>query len=779
MPNNSRALTAARWLLMSTVLVPVLMSTGFFFPYITLRTVFFRTVVDLVAGIFIYLIATREHGSRSRRDLFLWSFVAFTVASGIAAAVSSARNRAMFGDFERMGGVWALLHFLMYYAMLRVFFGEREWRMFLRLSVGVSALVALFAAIQFQVSFAGTPYAGTFYSAVHSTIGNPGMLGMYLFFGVGFAAYLALTASTRKGQLLYTAVALLDLYGIVLSQNRTTLLGVVAALGIGAIVYALTGTRRRGLVLGLALGVFALFSAGLAVAIKAPESAIARQLPGIFNRAAQTTLAGPDAIRFLQWRAAVEGFKDHPIVGYGPENFHLAWSAHFQPALYGKITEERIDRAHNAILEVLATTGLIGILTFMAMWGALFYAIWRAGKDGRLTPGSVSYFMALFSGYLVILAFWFLDINSAPQWLAACAMFGFVNSGAPLLEFGAREPMTGRSRMIMAGGGVVLLAAMWLHSYETLRVAHILYRTQAVDKDIPTTMQDYFRVFDSPVPQTSHTPLMFSRYMSLVVTRSPQMDPSLRSLMDTAFARGIVEMERERKRDPLNELVYIQQARLSLLASSYYHLPQYYDYAIATLQKAVALNPRRMQPRMILAYALMMGGRYDEARGQLLQAKSIYAQSGQVYYYMGHLLRLQKDFPAAAAALDTSIALRYDGMSDVYLAVVEGLQKEGRFADAARLLEKLLAMKIPAYSADGSSTLRVQTGSEELQFLARLPVMWAQANDSARVKIAVGNLLLADSSFRGPVGEFTADYRAGRLSEWVDAGTLYPRSAPR
>lgn len=779
MPNNSRALTAARWLLMSTVLVPVIMSAGFFFPYITLRTVFFRTVVDLVVGIFIYLVATREHESRTRRDLFLWGFMAFTVASGIAAAFSSARNRSMFGDFERMGGVWALLHFLMYYAMLRVFFGEREWKQFLKLSVGVSAIVALFAVVQYQVSFSGTPYAGTFYSAVHSTVGNPGMLGMYLFFGVAFAAYLALTAQTRTAQVIFSAIALLDLYGIVLSQNRTTLLGVVAALGVGALVYSVTGTRRRGLVLGIMLGVAALFSTALAIAIKAPGSAVAQQLPGIFNRAAQTTMAGPDAIRFLQWRAAVEGFADHPIVGYGPENFHLAWSAHFQPALYGKITEERIDRAHNAVLEVLTTTGLIGILSFLTMWGALFYAVWRAGKEGRLTPGSVSYFLAMFSGYLVILVFWFLDINSVPQWLAACAMFGYVNSGAPILEFGERQPLTSRSRLLMGAGGFVLLAALWLHSFETMRVAHILYRTQAVDKDIPTTIHDYFRVFASPAPQTSHTPLMFGRYMSLVVSRSPQLDPSLRNLMDSAFARGIVEMERERQRDPLNELVYIQQARLSLLASSYYRLPQYYDYAIATLQKAVSLNPRRMQPRMVLAYALMMGGKYDEARGQLLQAKSIYAQSGQVYYYMGHLLRLQKDFPAAAAALDTAISLRYDGASDVYLGVIEGLLSEGKFADAARLMEKYLGLRVRTYRPEGSRVLRVQQLSEEMRFLARLPVMWAQANDSARVGSAISNLLLADSGFRVPAEKFTADFRSGNLSDWIESGTLSPGSAPR
>ncbi len=777
MPNNSRALTAARWLLMSAVLVPLLMWKGLFFPYIGARTIFFRTVVDLVVGIFIYLVATRDHEARARRDLFLWAMIAFTVASGISAAFSSARNRAIFGDFERLGGVWALLHYLMFYAMLRVFFGEREWKLFLKLTVGVSAIVAGIAILQYQLAYAGTPYAGTFYSAVFSTIGNPGMLGMYLFFGVGFATYLALTADSRRTKVVFVLIALVDLYGIVLSQNRTSILGIVAAVGSGALAYSLLGSRRRGLVLGVALGVGALFAGGLAIAIKAPNSAIAHQLPGIFNRAAQTTMGGPDAIRWLEWRAAVQGFADHPIIGYGPENFHLAWSAHFQPDLYGKITEERIDRAHNAVLEVLATTGLLGAIAFLAMWAFLFHAVWRSARDGRVSGAGASFFMGLFAGYLVILLFWFLDINSVPSWLAACAMFAFVNSGDSALEFGPRRALTRRSYLLMAGGGLVLAAALWLHSYETLRVSHLLYRSQT-GRDIPSTLTDYFDVFASPAPQTSHTPTMYGRYMSMVVQQTPRMDIRTRKLVDLAFARGIVEMERERQRDPLNELIYIQQARLSLLAASYYQLPQYYDYAIATLKRAVALNPRRIQPRMVLAYALMMGGKFDEARAQLLQAKSIYAKSGQVYYYMGHLLRLQKDFPAAAAAIDTSFALNYKGSSELYMAVVEGLKKEQKFADAAKLMEKYLASRVSSYRPEGSRVLRVEPAGEDVQMLARLPILWARANDSARVQQAIGNLLLADSGFRAQTAKFTDDYRRGQLASWIDAETLAPRVLP-
>jgi hypothetical protein len=127
MNSDTLPFRVGRWLLYGTLLTPLLVVPAFFFPYVTFRTVVFRVLVEVALGIFLWLLSTHRYVTRGDRDLFLWALIAFTVASAISAAFSPARNRSMFGDFERMGGGWSLLHFLVYYVLLRVFLRDRDW----------------------------------------------------------------------------------------------------------------------------------------------------------------------------------------------------------------------------------------------------------------------------------------------------------------------------------------------------------------------------------------------------------------------------------------------------------------------------------------------------------------------------------------------------------------------------------------------------------------------------------------------------------------------------
>src|SRR6185437_12185530 len=109
---------------------------------------------------------------------------------------------------------------------------------------------------------------------------------------------------------------------------------------------------------------------GAAIIRSFPTSSIAQHLPTVLLRLASTNPAGSDESRTMQWRAAIEAFKDRPLLGYGLENHHLAWSAHFDPDIQ-RVDTEIFDRTHNQFLEVLATTGIVGSVAFLAIWLAI------------------------------------------------------------------------------------------------------------------------------------------------------------------------------------------------------------------------------------------------------------------------------------------------------------------------------------------------------------------------------------------------------------------------
>jgi tetratricopeptide (TPR) repeat protein len=285
---------------------------------------------------------------------------------------------------------------------------------------------------------------------------------------------------------------------------------------------------------------------------------------------------------------------------------------------------------------------------------------------------------------------------------------------------------------------------------------------------MPTTLHAFFEVFDSPAPQTSHTPFLFGRYMGWLVPQlnPSQLTPANRHLLDSAFALGITEMERERKRDPRNELIYLQQSRLALLASQSYGLPVYYGYAVKALREAVRLSPRRVQPKLVLGYTLMMGKQFDEAKIQLDAARAIYPTSGQIYYYIGELHRLQADPVGAGAALDTSLTLGYFGPSEVYFATMGALQKAGKYEEAARLGEAYLTAAQPGYKPDGTTKKINPASIGIVPVMARLPWLWAKAGNKTRALAAVRNFRAAYFTGAASADRFEKELASGKASEW-------------
>jgi O-antigen ligase len=58
---------------------------------------------------------------------------------------------------------------------------------------------------------------------------------------------------------------------------------------------------------------------------------------------------------------------DKLFLGWGPENFLVAWNQHFDPEIFFHDTAS-LDRAHNKLLDVLVMNGIFGLLAYLAIW---------------------------------------------------------------------------------------------------------------------------------------------------------------------------------------------------------------------------------------------------------------------------------------------------------------------------------------------------------------------------------------------------------------------------
>jgi O-antigen ligase len=310
------------------------------------------------------------------------------------------------------------------------------WRFLFNWQLGIALLLSLAALAQvYGVSLFPSIIAKC---RVDATLGNPSFLAFILVMSILVAAGFLARSFLKPGQqrsststtildqtrwkhpdkdwavigtrVFWFAVMALGIFIVIQTGTRAGLLGLVA--GALAMPFALLiwGNRQ-------ALKPLALTSGGILLAVGTlytiDQTAGLPVAPGCENQTASARLthlanatiedASPDAsfnIRLASVKAGLLGFAERPVFGWGPENFGYVFDRHVEAQIFkhGSFVQ---DKAHNQVVEELATRGIIGALAFLFMWAALARAVLRR----RRPPGEE----ALAYGILGALAAYFVQ----------------------------------------------------------------------------------------------------------------------------------------------------------------------------------------------------------------------------------------------------------------------------------------------------------------------------------------------------------------------------------
>lgn len=774
------ALPEASWrsaiiaLLLASLLVPLVVGYGFFFPYVVPRNIFFRVVVEL--GVAAVVIAVCFSGRRFdlHDEPIFWSLLAFVAASLVSAIFAPAPMHSLFGDFERMGGVWAWLHLLLFFLLLRTLRDE-DWPWILNGALIVSVIVSLIAVVE-QTQGASAQTAGVAAPST-ATVGNSGLLAAYLLMGIGIAAYLAST--TARFRLLYLAAAFLDLVALVLAQNRSTLVGLVAAALLGAVIYAALTKNRTSRILvpsaAIAVGIAVI---GSAVIVRSfPGGAFARHVPMVFERLAATDPGGADESRTLQWRAAIEGFKDRPVLGYGPESYNLVWSAHFDPDIY-RYNTDVYDRTHNQYLETLATGGLVGIIAFAAIWLAIAVTLSRAFRAGRLTAASLAVLCGAQLAYGIHLALWFFDLNSTMVWILVGALISSRGTvGSVVLEPTARDARIPAGKPAVAAVALaILVGALVWEGYVPLRAARALANIDSPRGSLANTLSQYEILERSPPRQTGHTPMIMGEFLASLRPRQAQWerDPQQRAQLNHVLTQSLDAFAREIRRDPLNDRLYTQQASLLMFATAVRKSPAYRQQAIDALHKAIDLSPRRIEQWLALAGIYLRENDYERAIVVLNDAIKQDPMLGEPRYRLASAYLGAGKSDSALVMLQSSLRLGYVGPPEPYLAIGKRLEFSGRSNSAAKLYSGYLEAKYSKAVWDRGEPIDRPVPSADLALAAHLPLLYVRSRESDLAIKSAAALSAFDPSRAPIVDRFVSDLGARRRGNWIARASLLP-----
>lgn len=346
-----------RWLILTTGFVTTFMVWLDLADPINLPKMFILTLFSAwMFGTIAVAIFYRRAKSLS---LGQWVLIAFAFAIFLAALLTDVRYTAFFGASHRNNGVLSYLALATVAMASMMSFRSSDVGQIRSGVVVLGGIMSLYGLLQVlgHDFFAWT----NAYGRVIGTLGNPDFMSAII--GVTAIATLWFVFSTKVTWLRIGAVALL-LLEIFVVKKTGSMQGLLA-FAFGFVVVTISVLWQKNMRVGLVASVAALVAAVPIVLALFNMGPLASHL---FRSSLRS--------RMDYWHAAFSMFKAHPLIGVGIERFGENYGQ-YAPQNQFSIAQSS-DNAHNVILHLLATGGLLVILPYLFLIGLIFWTAIRA-----------------------------------------------------------------------------------------------------------------------------------------------------------------------------------------------------------------------------------------------------------------------------------------------------------------------------------------------------------------------------------------------------------------
>jgi len=407
-----------------TLLTPLLLCKGLYFPFVSGKIIFFKIVVEL--ALLFYLIAflidpkNKEFKFKEtfKNPIFL-SVCIFCLLFFLSSFWGINTKFSLFSNYERGDGGFQALHYLIFFFLLvSLFRKEKDWKILFIISIIISLFVCFYALGQFFeakcIASAGADEAArqachpnTFMAAnqrVSGTLGNSSYLAVYLLFHLFFLGYLISREKIKELNFVWGAIAIFELVVLFLTQTRGVFLGILGAVLLWILLTFIFSSRIKDKklfkILLIIIGVIALCLASLWLVSRVQPHSVAARFINVLK---PTNLTNSLKDRFWVWGEAITAIIERPF-GWGPENFPQPFDKYYNPKLFG--VESWFDRVHNIYLDYTLIGGIPLLLAFLAIFFFAYRQIYKNLKNSLNSKNYKSYifyslFFILITAYLI------------------------------------------------------------------------------------------------------------------------------------------------------------------------------------------------------------------------------------------------------------------------------------------------------------------------------------------------------------------------------------------
>jgi O-antigen ligase/Tfp pilus assembly protein PilF len=649
-------------------LLPFLVTTSMYFPYITGKNFAFRIIVELMLCAYA-LLAVAVPAYRPRRS---WVFVAmgvFTVVVGLADMLGVAPLRSFWSNYERMEGFIAILHLAAYLLVVgSIMKAEKLWERLFNLSVLASMGVCVYAFSEIATSS----------TRADATLGNATYLAVYLLFNMFLALLMAYRNRGNRllavGYLVAIAAQFIAMYA---TQTRGTILGLIGGLGLAALIIAVRGRSYPRLRRVSLVGIGGIIVC-VAVFLSVRNAGFVQQSPTLARIANISLQETTVQSRFLLWtRIGWNGFKERPILGWGQDNFIVVFGKYYDPLMYKQ--EPWFDRAHNVFMDWLIAGGALGLLSYLLLFGAGLYVLARS----TLPLPEKAIFTGLFAAYFFHNIFVFDNLIS---YIYFVTLLGYIHARSMnVIEASAISARDESSEGLpIVTVGVVVIAAALVYFVNVPYIA----RSQTL---IDALTLDYRNQYDSI--DTAYAKALAKGGLGLEETKEQLVQSTVRiwtsdapqELKEALVIRARKELEESIDRDPGNTRPLFFLAYLLTKTGS----P---EEGIAIYRQALEINPARQNFIYEIARTYLAEGRFKDVIATFKEAYEKAPENDQALgYYAAALIYDGQIEEGEQVLLDRFGTTTVDNP-----VLLDAYAKHGKTKQVINILEVRLADMAPA-----------------------------------------------------------------------------------
>jgi O-antigen ligase len=393
--------TTLFYLTIAALFTPFLVDTASYFPFIIAKATAFRLIVEAMLVIWVFWLIKKRNFQLQLSPLAK-AVIIFGVILFISALFGVDFNFSLFSGNERMEGVFGIWHFMLFFLIITTTFKYLEVEKILKAQIGIGILYSFIAILAY--SGIGKITSQLTGGRLAGYTGNPSFFAIYLLFNAFLSLYFYFKQYVFDKRLFnwWLLVFLGQSFLLFATLTRGAMIGYLISILLAAVAIILFLKDKNFFSLKKIMAGFLICILALSIFTFAGKNTDFVKNNKILSRFSTISLSDPTALsRLFSAGTAWKSFLQKPLLGWGTENYESAYVTNFNPEVLKYLPGDfYFDRAHNKPMEVLATTGIFGFLSYLSVFGIALYFLNRLRKKKEwflpslaLAGGLIGYFV--------------------------------------------------------------------------------------------------------------------------------------------------------------------------------------------------------------------------------------------------------------------------------------------------------------------------------------------------------------------------------------------------